>query len=912
MRCKQFKKSKMDSKPTYKELEIQIEKLKQYNENGQRNSSIQNGDVYHSLIDNMSEGFAHCQMIYENNTPVDFIYLEVNQAFERLTGLKNVVGKRISEVIVNHRADNPKLFDLYSRVSQTGISEKIESFIEPLEQWFSISVYSSQKKQFLVVFNNITTRKQSEEVLRISEAQFRGLFTQSHVGIAIVGLDKCIIKCNKAFCYFWGYSEKEMLGKTVAHFTYPEDLEIGKNEMNRIVNGEIEFAKVQKRYLRKDGVVVWGELTISMVRSHDNKPLYFLPVIQDITKRYEIDKALKESEEKFRGLYTAIKQGMGLCEVIIDKNGKPIDYKFLDINDTYTKLTGLTRKMTIGKTALQINPEIEKYWIKNMGDVAVTGKPAYYENYNEASNKWYSVYAYCPKKNQFAVFVNDITEKKETEEKLKESEIKYKDLVEKADIAILIDDENGFLKFFNDKFCKIFGYTRKEIGQLPIRGIVHRDDVEIVMNHHNNRIRGEEVKAKYEFRGVCKNGKTVHLMVSVVPVKSNGKIIGSQSYIWDITERKHMEVVLLENKHRNEKSQALGHVGNWEYNIETKLFWVSDESKRIYGFNLNSNNFSIEQTESCIPERKRVHQALIDLIYHDKKYDLEFEIIPADKTPRRIIHSIAELERDASNNLLRVRGVILDITERKYAEQIIKENEIRLRDLNVTKDKLFSIISHDLRSPFNGILGFSELLIENIRHYEITESEKYLRIINSSAQHTLILLDNLLNWARLQTGQITFNPKKVSLSSIISETIELSKTVAIGKNISISQNKPDDIEVCADKDMLEIVLRNLISNAIKFTKSDGNISVLAKKEQSQVEIAISDNGVGMNEETMSKLFRIETNKTTIGTADEKGSGLGLILCKELVEKQGGKIWVESVLGKGSVFKFSLPMNKSSE
>ena len=125
-------------------------------------------------------------------------------------------------------------------------------------------------------------------------------------------------------------------------------------------------------------------------------------------------------------------------------------------------------------------------------------------------------------------------------------------------------------------------------------------------------------------------------------------------------------------------------------------------------------------------------------------------------------------------------------------------------------------------------------------------------------------------------------------------------------SISISQNKPDDIDVYSDKDMLETVLRNLISNAIKFTKPGGSISVLAKKKQSQVEIAISDNGVGMNEETINKLFRIETNNTTIGTENEKGSGLGLILCKELVEKQGGRIWVESELGIGSVFYFTLP------
>ncbi|WP_195715291.1 ATP-binding protein [Ancylomarina sp. 16SWW S1-10-2] len=237
----------------------------------------------------------------------------------------------------------------------------------------------------------------------------------------------------------------------------------------------------------------------------------------------------------------------------------------------------------------------------------------------------------------------------------------------------------------------------------------------------------------------------------------------------------------------------------------------------------------------------------------------------------------------------------------------LSENE--LKKLNKTKDKLFSIIAHDLRSPFNSILGFSDLLIKNVEEFDVEETKEYLGIINSSTQNTLVLLENLLNWAKSQNGQITFNPQNITLSSILHEIIKLSNSAAVVKKISLIQNELEDIKVYADEDMLKTVLRNIISNAIKFTNSGGNISISAKKEQNQVEIAISDDGVGMNEETINKLFRIETNETTIGTANEKGSGLGLILCKELVEKQGGKIWVESELGKGSIFKFMLPLNK---
>ncbi len=262
-----------------------------------------------------------------------------------------------------------------------------------------------------------------------------------------------------------------------------------------------------------------------------------------------------------------------------------------------------------------------------------------------------------------------------------------------------------------------------------------------------------------------------------------------------------------------------------------------------------------------------------------------------------------------------INAVVLnvrDITERKRAEQIIRENEIRLKELNATKDKLFSIIAHDLRSPFSAILGFSELLIDKTEDFDVAESEKYLGIINSSAKNTLILLDNLLNWAKAQTGQLSYKSEKINLSSMVQNIFDISTPIAKTKSISLNYNQTDDIEVYADVNMLNIVLRNLMCNAIKFTNSNGKIVIYAVKNQNNIEVTVSDNGVGMNEETLNQLFKIDSNITTAGTADEKGSGLGLILCKEFIEKQGGKIWVESELGKGSNFKFTLPLNSNGE
>jgi len=236
--------------------------------------------------------------------------------------------------------------------------------------------------------------------------------------------------------------------------------------------------------------------------------------------------------------------------------------------------------------------------------------------------------------------------------------------------------------------------------------------------------------------------------------------------------------------------------------------------------------------------------------------------------------------RDKSGNIFGTFGISHNISERKKNEQVIKEQENQLRDLFLTKDKVFSIIAHDLRSPFNSILGFSELLIENFENYPVKKSKKFIEIISISAKKTLILLDNLLNWAQSQTGQISFKPEKVVLSSIIQEIFKLSNSSAKKKNILLNFQS-EEIVVFADQNMIKTIIRNLIFNAIKFTNSNGKIDVTALQNDNFIEIAVSDNGVGMNEKTLNKLFSLNPNKTTIGTANEKGSGLGLILAKNL-------------------------------
>lgn len=333
-------------------------------------------------------------------------------------------------------------------------------------------------------------------------------------------------------------------------------------------------------------------------------------------------------------------------------------------------------------------------------------------------------------------------------------------------------------------------------------------------------------------------------------------------------------------------------------------FFGIESVNDVAGFNLfDDPNLTSQQKEKI---KKGVE------VRFEVKFD--FDLVRKLKLYKTSKYGISYLDCSVTSVIRgdnEIQGYLLylnDITKRVEAEQALRERESQLKQLNTTKDKLFSIIAHDLRSPFNGILGFSELLIKNNKDFELAESEKYLEIINSSAKNTLVLLDNLLHWAKTQTGQINYNPEKVNLVSIIKEVLEISTSIAEIKNITLNYIQSNVTEVYADVNMLKIVLLNLISNAIKFTNPNGEIEVSAIQNQNNIEITVSDNGVGMNEETLNELFKIGKTVITNGTAAEKGSGLGLVLCEEFVEKQGGTIWVESKLGKGSDFKFTIPLS----
>ncbi|OGS69842.1 MAG: hypothetical protein A3F91_00025 [Flavobacteria bacterium RIFCSPLOWO2_12_FULL_35_11] len=242
-------------------------------------------------------------------------------------------------------------------------------------------------------------------------------------------------------------------------------------------------------------------------------------------------------------------------------------------------------------------------------------------------------------------------------------------------------------------------------------------------------------------------------------------------------------------------------------------------------------------------------------------------------------------------------------------ENTIKERTEALEKAIATKDVVFSIIAHDLKSPFNSILGFTELLKKRLRNLDVEKSEKLISSMYFQARITYNLLENLLNWARSNSNQIVFNPTYCDISAICYDVIKQMSDTAQIKQITINSFHSNESFVFADKNMLESILRNLLSNAIKFSECQGKIEIYSVPVDEFVEIMVADNGIGMDENVKDNLFKSDLNESKPGTANEKGTGLGLIICKDFVERNHGKIWIENNREKGTAFKFTLPIYK---
>ena len=333
-------------------------------------------------------------------------------------------------------------------------------------------------------------------------------------------------------------------------------------------------------------------------------------------------------------------------------------------------------------------------------------------------------------------------------------------------------------------------------------------------------------------------------------------------------------------------------------NIPDAIF-VLDSNERIINTNpvalslldsFRKNDGNSSNSKSVFPKRL--------LSAKDDVSELEFD--------EKIYYKTNTVINSSKGKYLGTLIVLHDITERKQYENKLLKNELRLKELNASKDKFFSIIAHDLKNPFNSILGFSNILMEVVQDKDYEAVEEYAEIIQNSSQRAMSLLTNLMEWSRSQTGRMEFNPETIDIVALINDVTELLKYSAQLKSITIYKENDQSVMISADKAMMSNILRNIISNAVKYTRPGGSIVISTKQKQNELLVNITDNGIGINKENIEKLFRIDENYSTPGTQNETGTGLGLLLCKEFIDKHKGKIWVESEPNKGSTFHFTIP------
>ncbi len=489
------------------------------------------------------------------------------------------------------------------------------------------------------------------------------------------------------------------------------------------------------------------------------------------------------------------------------------------------------------------------------------------------------------------------------EQLLKESEEKSRSIMENSADAIFITDQQGKYVYTNKTASDILGYSSIELQSKTFADISPPNKVKEYFEIFN-KILSEKGNILTEIELLKKDGNYITTDLNVV-LLPDGTVFGSCR---DITERKLTEQALKESDTKYRM------IADYNYDWE---FWLTNEKKFKY------NSPSCERISGYKPADYENNPELFTKIIHPEDFiiykshlesedqnkacgGIDYRIITRSGEIRWIYHVCQPVFDESGINIGR-RGSNSDITSRKIAENHIIDLNKKLSELNADKDRFISILGHDLKSPFNNILGLSEILTEEVTTLRVEEIEDIANNIFRSAQATNKLLEDILMWARTHQGKIPFNPQNLNLSGVFKSIIEILNPIAFAKNITIYSSDVSHIEVFADIDMLKTVMLNLISNGIKFTNSGGRIDIDAKKNSENVTISVSDNGVGMPKETLSKLFNISEVITTSGTAKETGTGLGLLLCKDFIEKHAGKIWVDSEDGKGSNFKFTLPM-----
>lgn len=499
-------------------------------------------------------------------------------------------------------------------------------------------------------------------------------------------------------------------------------------------------------------------------------------------------------------------------------------------------------------------------------------------------------------------------ELRNTQTQLETSKNNYAELYNQSPAGYVTLNQNSIILQANQTFMDMVGKDSSKVLNISFSEFLDPEDRSIFLARFHAFFRNPTEKY-IELKLEGKGGKIIYVRMAGNLLVENNITPKKESatpklflIINDITSEKKVEETLLESNTRLTLGMRVANMAWWEMDIATGNVTIDKKKAEMLGYPPERFKHYKDFTDLIHPDdHTKAMNALLEHISGQvDRYEVEYRILAKSGEYKWFLDIGSIMKWNASGKPLIIIGLVQNITDRKIAEN-------NLIELNATKDKFFSILAHDLRGPIGSLHSSFEYLSNIDENTKVEKFNRFLPLLKNSAKSILTLLENLLVWARSQKGDIPYNPSKHNLNNIIHSNIQLFLATAKGKNVKLTTQLEQEFYSFFDVDMITTVLRNLISNALKFTNENDSIQISVHTLENKLEVRVEDSGIGMQQSTLETLFRIDVrHQSNAGTNGEKGTGLGLILCKEFLDKHNEKISATSELGKGSIFIFTLP------
>lgn len=764
---------------------------------------------------------------------------------------------------------------------------------------------------------DITERKRIEQALELSERRYSSLAQLAPVGIFGTDRDGNCIYVNDRCCEIMGLSTEKSLGEGWANALHPDDRDRQTSKWIQAVEKNVPFYS-ECRFQHNDGTVRWTIAQAIAETDDEGRVIGYIGTLTDITDRKQAEIALRESERSYRTVFETINDGFCVCEMLFDENGTPNDYRFLEVNPIFEQMTGL--ESAAGKTARELVPNLENFWFEIYGRVALTGEPVRFENQSIPMNRWFEVKAFPvgePQSHKFGIVFTNITDRKQAEKALQESEERLRLSLWGAGQGIWDWNLKTEILTWDERCKEIFGLSPDSPVSYEWHiNALHPDDRERLITSTALAL-SEHRELEEEYRTICPDGTTRWVLARGRGYyDSAGNPYRMSGTVLDISDRQQAEKAL----HESEE-----HFRTLADNI-SQFAWMADENGWIFWYNQRW----FEYTGTNLEEMQgwgwqKVHhpdyvERVVEHISHCFKtgelWEDTFPLKGKDGTYRWFLSRALPI-KDEAGLILRWFGTNTDIDDRVQfegeREQLLKREQAAREEaeaVNRIKDEFLAILSHELRSPLNPILGWTQLLTT----YKL-DSERLdqgLETIDRNAKLLLELIDDLLDVAKILRGKITLNLAPVDLVRALEGALETVSAAANAKSIAIETYLSPIGQVNGDLARLQQIFWNLLSNAVKFTNNGGKVEVRVDRFADTAQITVSDNGKGIVPEFLPHVFEYFRQADSSVTRKHGGLGLGLAIVRHLVELHGGVIAVTSSgIGCGATFIVSLPLFKTN-